>query len=55
MHLDNGIVNLKKVATVLNISEITVRRDFEKMEAAGKLKRVQGGAILEEEPLANQR
>jgi len=43
----NGIVNLKEIALELNISEITVRRDFEKLEQAGKLKRVQGGATLE--------
>jgi len=42
-----GVVNLKEIARELNISEITVRRDFEKLEQAGKLKRVQGGAALE--------
>lgn len=43
-----GIVNLKEIAKELGIAEITVRRDFEKMEASGLLKRVQGGAILED-------
>lgn len=43
-----GIVNLKEIAAELNISEITVRRDFEKLEKAGKLKRVLGGAALED-------
>ncbi|SEO86704.1 DeoR/GlpR family DNA-binding transcription regulator [Propionispora vibrioides] len=43
-----GIINIKDIARELNISEITVRRDFEKMELEGKLKRVQGGAALEE-------
>ncbi len=42
-----SIVSLKEISTELGISEITVRRDFEKLEAAGKLKRVQGGAALE--------
>lgn len=42
----NGIINLKNVAKELNISEATVRRDFEKLENEGKLKRVTGGATL---------
>lgn len=39
-----GIINLKDVAKELGISEATVRRDFEKLENEGKLKRVTGGA-----------
>ncbi|MEM1483514.1 DeoR/GlpR family DNA-binding transcription regulator [Oscillospiraceae bacterium PP1C4] len=39
-----GVVNLKDIANQLGISETTVRRDFEKLEKQGKLKRVQGGA-----------
>lgn len=39
-----GIINLKDVAKELNISEATVRRDFEKLEIQGRLKRVPGGA-----------
>ncbi len=42
-----SIVSLKEIAAQLEISEITVRRDFEKLEAAGKLIRIQGGAALE--------
>lgn len=44
-----GIINLKDVAKELSISEATVRRDFEKLENEGKLKRVTGGATLAEE------
>jgi DeoR/GlpR family transcriptional regulator of sugar metabolism len=44
-----GVVNLKEVASELNISEATVRRDFENLEKDGKLKRVLGGATLTEE------
>ncbi|MEG0750581.1 MAG: DeoR/GlpR family DNA-binding transcription regulator [Oscillospiraceae bacterium] len=44
----SGIINLKEIARELDISEITVRRDFEKLERAGRLKRVQGGAALED-------
>jgi len=43
-----SIVSLKEIASELDVSEITVRRDFEKLENAGKLKRIQGGAALEE-------
>lgn len=43
-----SIVSLKEIAAELDISEITVRRDFEKLESAGKLKRVPGGAALED-------
>ena len=39
-----GIINLKDIAKELDISEATVRRDFEKLEKQGKLKRVTGGA-----------
>jgi DeoR/GlpR family transcriptional regulator of sugar metabolism len=41
-----GIINIKAIAKEINVSEITVRRDFEKLEMKGKLKRVQGGATL---------
>lgn len=41
-----GIINLKDVAKELDISEATVRRDFEKLENEGRLKRVTGGATL---------
>lgn len=44
-----GIINLKDVAKELSISEATVRRDFEKLENEGKLKRVTGGATLAED------
>ena len=39
-----GVVNLKDIAAQLGTSETTVRRDFEKLEQQGKLRRVQGGA-----------
>lgn len=47
-----GVVNLKDIAAQLNVSETTVRRDFEKLEKQGKLKRVQGGATTSEGPEA---
>jgi len=48
-----GIINLKDVAKELNISEATVRRDFEKLENEGKLTRVTGGAKLNGSPDAD--
>lgn len=48
---EKGIANLKDIANELNISEATVRRDFDKLEKDGKLKRVLGGATLAEEDI----
>ena len=42
---EKGIVSVKEVASEIGLSEITISRDFEKMEAAGLLRRVRGGAI----------
>ena len=42
---ESGIVDYKGIAGELGVSEATVRRDFEKLEAQGKLRRVQGGAV----------
>lgn len=39
-----GVVTVKEIASELNISEITVRRDFEQLEQKGMLQRVAGGA-----------
>lgn len=41
-----GIINLKVIARELGTSEITIRRDLEKLEKEGRLRRVQGGASL---------
>lgn len=40
-----GIVDYKSIANELGVSEATVRRDFEKLESQGKLRRVQSGAM----------
>lgn len=40
-----GIIDYKRIAQELGISEATARRDFEKLEKQGRLKRVQGGAM----------
>jgi DeoR/GlpR family transcriptional regulator of sugar metabolism len=45
-----GVINIKDIVRELGISETTVRRDFERLEQLGKLKRVQGGATLHDDP-----
>ncbi len=45
MLLKSGAVSTGKAAKVLAISEETVRRDFEALEAEGKLSRQHGGAV----------
>lgn len=42
---ERGIVEYKSIAAELGVSEATVRRDLEKLEKLGKLRRVQGGAV----------
>ncbi|MBO6158741.1 MAG: DeoR/GlpR transcriptional regulator [Firmicutes bacterium] len=53
-----GIVSLKDMASEMGTAEITARRDIEKLEKEGKLRRVQGGAAsledAEEAELAMQ-
>lgn len=44
---EKSIISFKEIAAALEASEITVRRDLEKLESAGKLKRIPGGAALE--------
>jgi DeoR family fructose operon transcriptional repressor len=42
---ENGEVDIKKLASDLNISEITARRDLNQMAADGMLYRTHGGAV----------
>lgn len=42
----DNILNVKEIASELNISEATIRRDLTELEKQGKLKRIHGGAIL---------
>lgn len=44
-----GIIDYKSISRELGVSEATVRRDFEKLEQSGKLRRVQGGAMRSDE------
>ncbi len=42
-----GVINLKQIAKKIGSSEITTRRDFERLEKEGILVRVSGGAVLQ--------
>ena len=44
--LEKEVVELSYLAEHLNVSEITIRRDFEKLEKEGFIKKQYGGAIL---------
>lgn len=41
---ERGIVNTREMAALLNVTETTIRRDYEELERIGKLERVHGGA-----------
>ncbi len=41
---ERGIVNTREMAMLLNVTETTIRRDYEGLERMGKLVRVHGGA-----------
>jgi len=43
-------VSVAKLSELLNVTEVTIRRDLEKLEAEGFLQRTHGGAILNSEP-----
>ena len=41
----DGAVQVDEIATTLDVSSMTVRRDFDELEAEGVLRRVRGGAV----------
>ncbi|WP_052327937.1 DeoR family transcriptional regulator [Thermoclostridium stercorarium] len=41
-------VSVAKLSELLNVTEVTIRRDLEKLEKEGFLERTHGGAILKE-------
>lgn len=45
-------VEVATLSKVLNVSEVTIRRDLEKLEQEGFLSRIHGGAILNRETVA---
>ncbi len=46
---ENQKVEVASLSSLLDVSEVTIRRDLEKLEKEGFLKRTHGGAILNEE------
>ena len=44
--LSEGVKTISELSNELRVSEATVRRDLETLEANGKLRRVHGGAEL---------
>jgi len=41
----NGFVSVARLSSQLEVSEVTIRRDLEQLEAAGRLRRTHGGAL----------
>ncbi len=41
----NGFVSVANLSSLLEVSEVTIRRDLEHLEAAGSLRRTHGGAL----------
>jgi DeoR family fructose operon transcriptional repressor len=46
---ERGKLDVHSMSELLSVSEVTVRRDLEKLEAEGFLTRMHGGAIIKEE------
>lgn len=51
---ENGQARVHTLATILGVSEVTVRRDLERLEAKGWLARTHGGAVIQDEPAPNR-
>jgi DeoR/GlpR family transcriptional regulator of sugar metabolism len=49
---ERGKLDVHSMSDMLGVSEVTVRRDLEKLEAEGFLTRMHGGAMLKESTLA---
>ncbi len=45
----NGFASVVDLSTLLRVSEVTVRRDLEQLETAGRLRRTHGGALAVKE------
>ena len=52
--LNQKQINVQTLSSWLNVSPVTIRSDFEELEKQGFLVRTHGGAILKEEPAAEQ-
>lgn len=47
--MDNQQAEVNTLSSMLNVSEVTIRRDLEKLESEGFLTRTHGGAVLNRE------
>lgn len=47
--LENGQAEVSSLSMMLNVSEVTIRRDLEKLEEEGFLTRIHGGAVINRE------
>lgn len=52
--LDKKHINVSDLSAILNVSEVTVRRDLEKLEKENFLIRTHGGAILNDDNLLGE-
>lgn len=52
--LDKKRINVSDLSAMLNVSEVTVRRDLEKLEKENFLTRTHGGAIVNDESASNE-
>ena len=52
--LDKKHINVSDLSSILNVSEVTVRRDLEKLEKENFLTRTHGGAILNDQSLFDE-
>ncbi|MDC7233322.1 MAG: DeoR/GlpR family DNA-binding transcription regulator [Spirochaetales bacterium] len=48
--LENQKAEVAVLSDILDVTEVTIRRDLEKLEHEGFLKRIHGGAVLADEP-----
>ena len=53
--VDKKHINVSDLSTMLNVSEVTIRRDLEKLDSQGFLTRTHGGAILNEDVTSLER
>jgi DeoR family fructose operon transcriptional repressor len=53
--IQKNYVNVSYISALLNVSEVTIRRDFEKLEQEEFLTRTHGGAIINEDYIMDDR
>lgn len=53
--VDKKHINVSDLSSMLNVSEVTVRRDLEKLEGEGFLTRTHGGALINEDNSYNEK